>query len=633
MTTASRLRAAWPALLLVVLVCVAYWPGRNGGFALDDQQNITRNPALQAVQGFDVAAIATATMAAPSSGMARPLSMLSFALNQAGTGADPTPMKLTNIALHAFNALLVLWLVRRLLAWWPDIEARRREWAARFAAAAWALHPIQATAVLYVVQRMEALSHTFVFAGLLLYVLGRERQRDGVRGGGALVALGLLGGTGLGMLAKESAVLLPLYALCLEICVLRFRTRDGVLRGLATGYGVFMGLATLVAAFWLWPRVASGYAVRDFTVVERLLTEPRVLFDYLRWMLLPDPKVLGLFHDDLAVSQGVLQPATTLLAIVGVLALAGLAWWLRGRRPLSSLGIAWFLAAHVLTASFVPLELVYEHRNYFAALGVCLVLADLLLLAPRAEGARRIGALVASLAIVGYFGITLLRANEWRDPYRFATTEAAKRPASPRAQYEFARMVIDLTGYRADSPLLPEAWRALENARAVPGSDTLPHQAALILASLTGTLDGRDAWWRDMEARLRTQPLDSQNLSAVVNLGDCAANDLCHFPPQAMLGVYQAALSHGPHATILAGYGKYALHVLDDTALAERLWTDAVAADPGNAQFRYNLARLHLLMGDAAAARAQRDELHRRGAVANRGLVADLDARLQGSIR
>jgi hypothetical protein len=245
---------------------------------------------------------------------------------------------------------------------------------------------------------------------------------------------------------------------------------------------------------------------------------------------------------------------------------------------------------------------------------------------------RRIGALVAALTLIGYFGITWLRANEWRDPYRFATSEAAKRPASPRAQYEFARMAVQLTRFRADSPVLPDAWRALENARAVPGSDTLPHQAALILAAQTGTLDAHDAWWGDMETRLRTQPLGSQNLAAIVSLGDCAADDLCHFPPQAMLGMYAAALSQGPQPTVLASYGKYALHVLDDAVLAERLWTDAVAADPGNAQYRYNLARLYLLKGDVAAARAQRDALHRLGAVANRGLVADLDARLQGSI-
>jgi hypothetical protein len=276
---------------------------------------------------------------------------------------------------------------------------------------------------------------------------------------------------------------------------------------------------------------------------------------------------------------------------------------------------------------------VSEHRNYFATLGTCLVFADVLVLAPTQASQRRIGALLTSVALIAWFGVTLLRANEWRDPYRFAMTEAVKRPASPRAQYEFARMTVELTGYRADSPLLPEAWRALENARDVPGSDTMPHQAALILAALTGALEGRDTWWQDMETRLRTQVLDSQNLSAVVNLGDCAANDLCHFPPQRMLGIYTAALSHDPQPTILASYGKYALHVLGDEALALRLWSDAVAIDPGNAQFRYNLARLHLLMDNPAAAQRERDELQRRGAVAHRGFVLDLDARLQGRIR
>ena len=74
-----------------------------------------------------------------------------------------------------------------------------------------------------------------------------------------------------------------------------------------------------------------------------------------------------------------------LMIVVAIIAIL-----VRHRRPLTSLGIAWFLAAHALTASFLPLELVYEHRNYFAALGVLLAMGDLLLLAPSHAPTQRI---------------------------------------------------------------------------------------------------------------------------------------------------------------------------------------------------------------------------------------------------
>ena len=85
---------------------------------------------------------------------------------------------------------------------------------------------------------------------------------------------------------------------------------------------------------------------------------------------------------------------------LAVALLAALALVVRKRRPLLALGIAWFLGAQLLTATIVPLELVFEHRNYFASLGVCLAVADLLLLAPRSEGLRRLGALLALLALL-----------------------------------------------------------------------------------------------------------------------------------------------------------------------------------------------------------------------------------------
>ena len=57
--------------------------------------------------------------------------------------------------------------------------------------------------------------------------------------------------------------------------------------------------------------------------------------------------------------------------------LVAAAFALRHRLPMFSLGLFWFLGAHLLTSSVLPLELVFEHRNYFALLGVLLAIAEL----------------------------------------------------------------------------------------------------------------------------------------------------------------------------------------------------------------------------------------------------------------
>ena len=604
---ASRMRKAWPFLLLAIAVAALYWPGRGGGFVFDDFPNIVDNVALH-VTSWDRHAWLAAVFSSDSGLGHRPLPMATFALNHVFTGLDPVPMKLTNIAIHAFNACLVLCLLRALLALAvPAVDARRREWTARFVAAAWALNPINLMGVLFIVQRMESLCHAFVFAGLWLYLLGRRRQLAGEPGGGWRIVAGIVGGTALGVLCKESAVLLPLYAACIELCLLGARNAQGTRdRRLLAFFGMVLVLPAILGLAWLLPGLLSPgpWATRDFTLGERLLTEGRVVLDYLRWTLFPSLRAFALYHDDIVVSRGLLQPASTAFALAGLALLATAAVALRGRRPLLALGIAWFLCAQLLTATIVPLELVFEHRNYFASLGACLAVADLLLFAPRGDGARRIGALLAVLWLLFLGMTTALRAREWSDPLRFAMSEAAKHPQSPRATYDYARVLALATGYKAGSPLLPQAFAALEQARAVPGSGVLPHSALLILAARTGTPFRQD-WWNDMVARLRHDPVGVQETSAIASMTKCARNRSCAFPEREMDAIYEAALSHGGNAEICNIEADYAFNVLRRTAEGLRLWQCAIDMKPGEAQYRINRAKGLIALGRYADAHGE----------------------------
>ena len=76
---ASRMRRAWPALALVLLVAALYWPGRGGGFVFDDYPNIVDNIALH-VTGWDRHAWLAAIFSSDSGLGHRPLPMATFAL-------------------------------------------------------------------------------------------------------------------------------------------------------------------------------------------------------------------------------------------------------------------------------------------------------------------------------------------------------------------------------------------------------------------------------------------------------------------------------------------------------------------------------------------------------------------------
>ena len=174
--------AQWGLAALLCLVALVYWPGLRGGFDFDDFRNIIQNTALHVHFADPWRAWLAAAFSSPASDLQRPLAMLSFAVNHASTGLDPSWMKATNLAIHLCNTVLAWLLARRLLAL-AGVASARRDAVALWVAAFWSLACINLLAVLFVVQRMESLCHTFVLAGLLLYLAGRARLSAGRDGG------------------------------------------------------------------------------------------------------------------------------------------------------------------------------------------------------------------------------------------------------------------------------------------------------------------------------------------------------------------------------------------------------------------------------------------------------------------
>ncbi len=419
-----RLRLTVAAGLVGSLVAamLIYWPGVHGGFLLDDYSNIVQNATLHP-HSLSFADMMAAAFSSGSGPFDRPISMLSFALNEYFSGPGPYAMKATNIFIHALNGLLLYTVVALILTAYqrrfrPELSRGLVLWTALAITAGWLLLPINLTAVLYVVQRMASLSGTFVLAGIALYVWGRLRMQEGRPGLWMLWTAMIVCG-GLSVLAKEIGALLPIYALAIEWTLFGFARANGsVDRRLYILYLVVLVAPGIAGAVWLWPGVQASltHSTRPFTLGERLLTEPRVVLLYIAWSLAPSLGALSLYHDDFPFSTGLLHPPGTLLAILGIVALLALAVWQRRKHPLVSLGILWFLGGQLLTATVFNLELVFEHRNYLPDFGLLLaVFGTVLLQAPedRMLLARR--GLVVGL--IGLYAVILgLRVHSGRIP-------------------------------------------------------------------------------------------------------------------------------------------------------------------------------------------------------------------------
>jgi hypothetical protein len=595
---------------ILLLTALIYWPGLRGGFLFDDFPNIVDNSTLHVTQ-LDYASLRTAALASPSSELKRPLAYLSFGLNEYFTGLAPWPMKAVNLIVHLLNALLVYALVTALLRLSPDSGSKRdakrdSRLLALAVTVAWTLAPINLTCVLYVVQRMESLCNVFVLAGLWAYLHGRERQLAG-RNGWWWIAAGLLGGTGLGLLSKESAALLPLYAMLVEWALLRCRCADARSSRLLAGlHWSMLALGTVVAMLVL-PRYfgPDAYVFRPFTLWQRLLTEPRVLWTYIDWMLLPNLNRLGFYYDDYQISTALWQPPTTLFALAGLALLAAAAFALRTRIALASLGIAWFFAAHLLTATVFPLELVFEHRNYFASTGLILAVFSIgSWIAARTPSRQLLPAVaMAWIAWTGF--VTALRVQEWQHPVRLAASLASKQPNSPRTQYELGRTYLVISNYDPNSPFTAESRRVLVHAALLPNASPLAEQALLIQSGHLG-LAPDPSWWSQINAKMRLRQLGPQEIQSLYTLTQCVIQKACAFPHERMQELLQSALAHPqPSVEAMAIYANYAINVLQDRVLALKLGQECVRLAPKDAQYRRNLIVLFAVNGKQQEARSE----------------------------
>ena len=257
--------------LLMALAWLLLSQGLGGNFIFDDSWNlrgleeIHRNPSLvqalhYVLNGF-------------SSTLGRPLALATFAIQYPSWPGHPSDFQRFNILFHLLaGCLMFWWLLRltRLLRLAPEQGAS----IALLGLALWLLAPLQASAVLYVVQRMAVLSGLFMFLGLLMYTVGRERlANDRTASGLSWCTAGISIGTVLGVMAKENAALLPLSILVLEFTLLA-RVQRG--RAWRVWAALFLLAPTLMLGAYLGlrtPAFMAGFENRDFSLGERLLTE------------------------------------------------------------------------------------------------------------------------------------------------------------------------------------------------------------------------------------------------------------------------------------------------------------------------------------------------------------------------
>lgn len=545
LTFLKQYRTALLLLGLTVLTFLVYYPGLYGDFIFDDEINIVQNPNVL-ITDLNLSSLKQAWDSGISASFGgRSLPMLSFGLNHYLAGLEPALYKLTNILLHLLCVLAVFRFCKSLFLLRPDHTSNSLFSPTQLSllvAALWALQPLLTSSVLYVVQRMTIMSCLFTVLALTCYcrfrVAGSFTTRSLV-----LFLCKFWSLTVLAVLSKETGFLTALFAGVIELTLLRHVHQSSQQQLFAKCF-VAITLAAPAALGLIYVVLRAdtflgAYDLRDFSMYERLLTESRVIWTYIKWILLPNPADYVFYYDHFTVSRGLLSPPATVVAALGILALIAAPLVLGGSLTWLGFGIGFFLAGHALESTIFPLELVFEHRNYLPSLGLLLGLVATVSFAPLLQTYRSLTLVFALLFLLLQAQGTFSQARKWASTPELLLAISPNAKASSRVQNELGLLYLR-TGYRLNDPQYYELAK-----EAFVSSFDLDQELYYPLGNLIITYNYADqdipaSYIEQFGRHIRESPITNTALLTLLNINRCYMSLTCTHNPEVLPVAYQA---------------------------------------------------------------------------------------------
>lgn len=524
-----------PVLLATILIVsfFIYYPASLGGFVYDDLPNIVTNNQIHidSVKNDDLLAAISSGESGP---LKRPVSMLSFALNYYFSGLNPTSFKLVNIIIHLVNGVLIFLLTRMILetAVISTISSKIKEQISLAVTALWLLHPINISSVVYTVQRMNELAAFFSLAGLVIFIWGRINLHNG-KGGRALITFSFLICGSLAILSKENGALIYIFIGLLEILLFRFSDLQKKEKFFLAGlYSLFIAIPLILISVTLIlepDAFLNGYQQQPFSLYERLLTECRVIWIYIYMILIPDVTQYSVHHDDIVISQGLLSPSTTLFSILGILSLITASFKYNQKLKIFSFGILFFLSGHLIESTILPLQIIFEHRNYLPSYGILLILAYYLLddsISVKSTNLRRI---LLTILIISFAICTYIKSSHWENTDLLSIYELEHNPSSSRLNYEagkFYAEALDSGNVKDRTAVYNKAERYFRKSAMLDSNNIEANIGMIILSSSNGyqpdpSVIDKLSW------QLSNNPISITGLRSMAALMNCHRTTEC----------------------------------------------------------------------------------------------------------
>ncbi|MDY6791265.1 MAG: tetratricopeptide repeat protein [Thermodesulfobacteriota bacterium] len=433
--------------LFFIVLLIGYGNTFHASWHLDDKPNILNNSRIQITE-ISLDQLWQSMNAMPGTGgFYRPVACATFALNWFVGKKDVFGYHMVNFAIHLgttwflFLTIIALFSTPRLTDQYPSHQI---VFIASLSSLLWALNPVQTQAVTYIVQRMASLAGMFSVLAILFYLRARLNKSLRYRFlfffASAIFYL-------LGLLSKENVVILPLSIPVVEFLFFHDHSKPVPLKKTLAYVGLIICFC-LTVIYLMKPNatdfILNYYVNRPFTLKERILTEPRIVLFYLSQIFFPAPSRLSVEHD-ITLSSTLISPWTTIPAIVAHIFLLFISIKLWRKQPLVSLSILFFYLNHMIESTIVPLELLFEHRNYLPSVFLFLPIAQVLNAVIVKIGKRKSLIALATVLISLVLGIetyaTHTRNKVWRTEKSLWLDALAKAPGSARPRATLAIML------------------------------------------------------------------------------------------------------------------------------------------------------------------------------------------------
>ena len=443
-------RHLFPLLLLSAGVGVIYSNALHGNFQFDDAQ-IRDRPNLHVTELNTESIKGTLYWTPEQKRIYRPIPCLTLGLNYYFGGNNPFSYHIVNVTIHILCSLAVYVFLQTLLfipGIRPAFAAKYRYEIVVIATFLFAFHPIQTNVATYIIQRMTSIATLFYIISVTGYIFFRKQTLS--NGKGALIKkytgllIAIISGT-CSFLSKENAAILPVTILLLDYLFFFKLVDEDKRKKLKRVYAISIFLLMAMIAYAGTGRIMGyihGYGHRDFSLIERLLTEPRIIFFYIYLLFIPNASLLNLNHDIL-ISKSIINPPTTLFAILGIVFLVAMTCLFRKKYNLLSFVIVWYLCNLVIESTIIPLELIYEHRTYLPGVLIFFLMSLGIVYVIRNVFKKEKTILLTSLILILYGNGTYLRNFAFSTPISMWRDVVQKSPNLARAHANLGRAYMN----------------------------------------------------------------------------------------------------------------------------------------------------------------------------------------------